>query len=850
MPQVPFSRLILAATLLLSLPAYAYFPEWPRTDATASADVRSLVAADFDGNGIADVAARVGSNRVMLSLVTHGELQPLTEVYSGGELIDLIAADVNGDGDQDLIVADTSTNSLVVLTSNGDGTFAAPAISAVDTVPWQIVAGELTGDGKLDVAAWSPESLVVILAGDGVARFTETSRIEVDPTTVAYALLAGRIDGDERDDLLVAHPGQFDLYFGRAAGSFDAPVSVTAPGDPEAIVRLADLDADGDSEIVSCDAQGQRVAVWVNGGSRTFAAAQHYSLGGDREEPPAGLAVGDFSADGDVDVVVLLPERLAIGTLRGNGDGTLGPIHTAPALVAGRVFPVPECLAAADFTGDLRPDLAIVNQTPGINDERLNLFRNAAGEVELLVRPQYPTRNEGSFATVQVFLGLSPGYEPWFGTEPPPATGTVTLRSSSGLTVTAPMVGGTAEFNLASLPLGTHTLTATFAGDGEYRAAESVPVTQTVTARTTAVTLTSSAPSGVEYDSRWTLTATATTSTGAPLTGLFVLYRDGVLVDSTSSSPATFAPFEEPGTYRYQVRFEGTATEPPGTSSVVEQVVSKRSVATAISLFVAYVRQGERAELKVSVPFDDNGWVRLYNGSALLSRFQLSQTFKLPVLPIGTHYLRAVYEGNAHNRTSESPLVRFRVLPAGAFVLDVIAQPQWIEARGFYPDLPQGGWFTVYRRIGNGPWSIWLPKTSVMSQLTEFQPPFNTVYQYRAEAYNASNVLLASSNIELAMRVTFTDDAHTGPRPVKAVHVKELVDAINVVRATAGLAPIAIADAGAGQRIRASHIALLRNGINQARTALGAPAVAFPADAGAGAVIRLRHLKELQDAIR
>jgi Bacterial Ig-like domain (group 3)/FG-GAP-like repeat len=848
MPQAHPLRLFLAATLLLALPAYAYFPEWPRIDAIAGADVRQLVAADFNGDGIPDLAARAGTNRVLLSLVAAGgELQPLTEVYSGGELFDLIVADVDGDGDGDLIAADTFTNSLVVLTANGDGTFAAAAVSPLTVVPSELVAGEFTGDGKLDVAVRSIESVLVILAGDGVARFTEASRIELDLPVLAYAVTAGRADGDERDDLLIAYAGQFDLYFGRAGGLFDAPVTVPAPSEPEGDVLLADLDDDGDSEIV---ATHDRVSVWVNGGSRTFAAAQDYFT----DEAPVGMVVGDFSDDGHADVVVLLPEQRVSGTLRGKGDGRLDPVHFAPTVVFGsRVFPTPECFAAADFTGDGRPDLAVIAQSELVDDEQLNLFGNAAGDVQLVVRPQYPTMNPGEPVKVRVFLGLTPGYTNWYGTDPPPPTGTITLKSSSGVNITLPLTGHNAELNLGSLPLGTHTLTATFAGDGEYRAAQSVPVTQTITERTTTVTLTSSVPSGVEYGTQWTLTAAATSSTGAALEGFFRLYRDGVEVDSVTSSPWSPPKFTEsdlkPGTYKYQVRFEGTATEPPGTSGIVTQVISKRSTTTIINLTEAFVRPGQRPTLTVSVPLDWNTSVRLYNGSTLLSRIEVDENYQLPALPVGTHYLRAVYDGNELNEGSES-FARFTVMPGDAFLLDVSAAPQWIAARGFYPSLPERGWFAVYRRIGNGPWTIWIPRTSVVSQLTEFAPPFNTVYQYRLEAYDASNELLASSNIELAMRVTFTDEVFNGPKTVKAVHVKELVAAINVVRATAGLPPVAITDAGAGKRIRAAHIVALRNAINQARTALGAPPAPFTADVAGGAVIRLRHLQELRDAIR
>jgi hypothetical protein len=79
---------------------------------------------------------------------------------------------------------------------------------------------------------------------------------------------------------------------------------------------------------------------------------------------------------------------------------------------------------------------------------------------------------------------------------PGSATGTVTFTVDRGLpsvvTRTVAMVGGSATWTVSSLVVGTHTVDATYSGDGSYLPSTSPSITQTIVAIPTTVSVTSS----------------------------------------------------------------------------------------------------------------------------------------------------------------------------------------------------------------------------------------------------------------------------------------------------------------------------------------------------------------------
>jgi hypothetical protein len=83
---------------------------------------------------------------------------------------------------------------------------------------------------------------------------------------------------------------------------------------------------------------------------------------------------------------------------------------------------------------------------------------------------------------------------------------------------------------------------------------------------------------------------------------------------------------------------------------------------------------------------------------------------------------------------------------------------------------------------------------------------------------------------------------------VRSLHFAELGTAVNAVRATEGLAPLSIDFSGI---VQASHLTILRDGLNALRTAIGSPPITFTETLAAGAtVIKASHVEEMRAGVR
>src|ERR1051326_9497049 len=98
-----------------------------------------------------------------------GSFQNAVNYAVGGTPQKIITGDANRDGALDIAVTNSATNTITVLLNNGSGVFTATAQSpiAVGTTPIGLVAGDLNGDGKLDIAvANSGDNSVSVLRSE------------------------------------------------------------------------------------------------------------------------------------------------------------------------------------------------------------------------------------------------------------------------------------------------------------------------------------------------------------------------------------------------------------------------------------------------------------------------------------------------------------------------------------------------------------------------------------------------------------------------------------------------------------------------------------------------------------
>jgi hypothetical protein len=282
-----------------------------------------------------------------------------------------IFADFNSDGILDLAVSNNQAGAgeVSVFFGNGAGSFSAATNYTVATScgasgqspcdPEGMVVGDFNGDGIPDLAvANMGDSSVTVLLGAGNGTFTVLT-----PTSTGsqpYAIAAADFNQDGRLDLAIAcqgpqgGPGFVDILIGAGDGTFMPAVQYGAIGQPEGLA-LGDFNADGFLDLAVSDFINNEL--WILNGSAdgTFSSGTAYatSIG------PASLVANDFNNDAQTDLAVTeynaaLPQPGQVSVLL-NSNGTF-PTHTEYPTGGGGYF-----LSSEDLNGDNVPDLAVAN---------------------------------------------------------------------------------------------------------------------------------------------------------------------------------------------------------------------------------------------------------------------------------------------------------------------------------------------------------------------------------------------------------------------------------------------------------------------------------------------------------
>src|SRR5437016_1007221 len=245
-------------------------------------------------------------------------------------------------------------------------------------------------------------------------------------------------------------------------------------------------------------------------------------------------------------------------------------------------------------------------------------------------------------------------------------TGTVTFQDGAATLGPGTLSGGTATFSTSGLAAGTHSITAIYSGDANFRSNTPPVGKQTKTKATSSTSIVSSNIASIR-GTAVTLTATVTSPVTGTLTGT-VTFQDGTAALGTgtlSGGAATLATSAlVGGTHSITAIYSGDASFAGGTSPALTQTVNKVGDATSVassnnpSIFGSAVTfTATVASSATSIP---TGTVTFQDGAATLGPGTLSggtATLTTSGLGAGVHSITAVYGGDANFANSTSPVL-------------------------------------------------------------------------------------------------------------------------------------------------------------------------------------------------